>query len=360
MYLKFVESIYLECLRERMMSDIKFEAVSRLHEGSPERARWFNTAVSAMWVPMLEPLLAKWTSRQITKGIERSLPSNVSWVGLGKVTLGPRPPTIRYVQVQNVTSIAARKRGGQSNGVIDSVLLQAAQPGGQVKGEHVVYLELGVDWTSYRSKVSLKLGEQSRRRNWWSVTSYVPSYRVKLCDLGIKAKVIVAMAVGEGRPFVKRLWVGFSEPPLTHMSLEALTGMDIANLPVLRKHLRHVVMRCLMPLTEPRYLNLEMRPLAPPPSPYRGAALAARVRPAAAGVRRGALSRVPAFGLRRLLRNRSRAEAAGATSFAAERVTDERGGDEDLPGHKEPLGGAIRKLLVDVGGDCREETVTAA
>jgi len=29
MYLKFVESIYLECLKERMMSDIKFEAVAR-------------------------------------------------------------------------------------------------------------------------------------------------------------------------------------------------------------------------------------------------------------------------------------------------------------------------------------------
>lgn len=29
MYLKFVEPIYLECLRERMMSDIKFEAVAR-------------------------------------------------------------------------------------------------------------------------------------------------------------------------------------------------------------------------------------------------------------------------------------------------------------------------------------------
>lgn len=53
---------------------------------------------------------------------------------------------------------------------------------------------------------------------------------------------------------VKRIWVGFAEPPVTHLSLEALTGMDIANLPVLRKHLRHVVMRCLMPLTEPRYL----------------------------------------------------------------------------------------------------------
>lgn len=29
MYLKFVESIYLECLKERMTSDIKFEAVAR-------------------------------------------------------------------------------------------------------------------------------------------------------------------------------------------------------------------------------------------------------------------------------------------------------------------------------------------
>ncbi|CAM9832439.1 unnamed protein product, partial [Ectocarpus sp. 8 AP-2014] len=254
MYLKFVESIYLECLKERMTSDIKFEAVARLHEGSPERATWFNTAVAAMWVPMLEPLLSGWTSRQITRGIERSLPSNVSWVGLGKVTLGPTPPKIRYVQVQNVTSLAQRRNMGTSNGIIDSVLLEAGQPGGDIAGENIVYLEVGVDWTSSRSKVSLKLGEQSRRRNWWSLSSYVPTYRVKLCDLGIKGKVVVAMAVGDGRPFVKRLWVGFSEPPLTHMSLEALSGMDIANLPVLRKHLRHVVMRCLMPLTEPRWV----------------------------------------------------------------------------------------------------------
>ncbi|CAN0253600.1 unnamed protein product [Hapterophycus canaliculatus] len=106
-----------------------------------------------MWVPMLEPLLSGWTSRQITRGIERSLPSNVSWVGLGRVTLGPTPPKIRYVQVQNVTSLAARKNTGTSNGVIDSVLLEAGQPGGDIVGENVVYLELGLDWTSSRSKV---------------------------------------------------------------------------------------------------------------------------------------------------------------------------------------------------------------
>ncbi|CAN0308728.1 unnamed protein product, partial [Laminaria digitata] len=163
-YLKFVESIYLECLKERMMSDIKFEAVARLHEGSPERARWFNTAAEAMWVPMLEPLLAGWASRQITRGIERSLPSNVSWVGLGKVTLGPTPPKIRYVLVQNVTSLAARKSMGQSNSVIDSVLLEAGQPGDEVVGENVVYLELGVDWTSYRSKVIRPERERGREK----------------------------------------------------------------------------------------------------------------------------------------------------------------------------------------------------
>lgn len=42
---------------------------------------------------------------------------------------------------------------GQSNAVIDGVLSEAGQPGGEVRGEHVVYMELGVDWTSTRSKV---------------------------------------------------------------------------------------------------------------------------------------------------------------------------------------------------------------
>lgn len=63
----------------------------------------------------------------------------------------------RYVQVQNVTSLAARKSVGHSNAVVDSVLLEAGQPGGDVAGEHVVYVELGVDWTSFRSKVMAKI-----------------------------------------------------------------------------------------------------------------------------------------------------------------------------------------------------------
>lgn len=59
----------------------------------------------------------------------------------------------RYVQVQNVTSLAARKNMGTSNAVIDGVLLEAGQPDGNIVGENVVYLELGVDWASVRSKV---------------------------------------------------------------------------------------------------------------------------------------------------------------------------------------------------------------
>lgn len=66
------------------------------------------------------------------------------------------------------------------------------------------------------------------------------------------SQVVLALAFGDGRPYVKRLWLSLSEPPRTHLSLEALHGMDLANLPVLRKHLKHVVMRCVLPITEPK------------------------------------------------------------------------------------------------------------
>lgn len=58
--------------------------------------------------------------------------------------------------MQNVTSLAVRANTGQSNAVIDSVLLEAGQPGGEIQGENVVYLEMGVDWMSTRSKVNKK------------------------------------------------------------------------------------------------------------------------------------------------------------------------------------------------------------
>lgn len=103
-----------------------------------------------------------------------------------------------------------------------------------------------------------------------------------------------------------------------------------------------------------------MKPPANPPSAYRGAALAARVRPAAAGVRRGVFSRVPAFGLRRLLRNRSRTAAtSAATSSTTMDALAEGGEEEDLPRIGD-LEEATRMLLVDVGGECRGKTVMAA
>ena len=58
---------------------------------------------------------------------------------------------------------------GQSNSVIDSVLLEAGQPGDDVVGENVVYLELGVDWTSYRSKVIRREQKTDETREKWRV-----------------------------------------------------------------------------------------------------------------------------------------------------------------------------------------------
>lgn len=64
--------------------------------------------------------------------------------------------------MQNVTALAARKSMGHSNAVIDGVLLEAGQPGVDLKGENVVYLEVGVDWSTTRSKVRTALDSWRR------------------------------------------------------------------------------------------------------------------------------------------------------------------------------------------------------
>lgn len=113
---------------------------------------------------------------------------------------------------------------------------------------------------------------------------------------------------------------------------------------------------------EKRYLNMEMKPPASPPSSYRGAALAARVRPA---MRRGVLSRIPAFGLRRLLGRGGtpRIAAAPAAVESEEGRAGEGGADRprgEWGGQGRELEEATRRLLVEVGGEFRDETVMAA
>lgn len=209
---------------------------------------------------------------------------------------------------------------------------------------------------------------------------------------------MLALAIGEGRPFVKRLWLSFSEPPLTHLSLEALKGMDLANLPVLRRHLRHVMLRSLMPLTEPRWvemcsvgtgtarpspsgkcylrlcskchpvyflpqemktlslrgrhLALEIKPLPAPQPLTRRGALAARVRPAAERARRGFFRRIPGLGLRRSVEkdDQSRFALGGDGHMVEGDGADARRALEE----------ATQRLLVEVGGGNRDETVMAA
>lgn len=65
------------------------------------------------------------------------------------------------------------------------------RPGRSHRRHTLQPLSEGKAWSAVDAvQVSLKLGEQRRRRrNWWSVRSYVPNYRVKLCELGIQAKV---------------------------------------------------------------------------------------------------------------------------------------------------------------------------
>ena len=102
-----------------------------------------------------------------------------------------------------------------------------------------------------------------------------------------------------------------------------------------------------------------MKPPPHPPGPRRGAALAARVGPAAAGVKKGILTRVPGFGIRHLMRNRGDAVSPLA----------ETEGNMDGSGLRGPNGSesrndleeATKRLLAEVGrGDYREEIAAAA
>lgn len=105
-----------------------------------------------------------------------------------------------------------------------------------------------------------------------------------------------------------------------------------------------------------------MKPPPPPPSPYRRAALAARVGPAAAGVRIGILSRVPGFGIRQRRRRRAEAQALKKSENGGSGLDGLNGlnesGDQSPP--RGELEEATKRILVEVGGDFREETVLAA
>lgn len=107
-----------------------------------------------------------------------------------------------------------------------------------------------------------------------------------------------------------------------------------------------------------RFLNIEVKPPSPLASSSRGAALAARVRPAALGVRRRLPRRVPGFGLRTLLgrgNNNNNDSRTAATAVLAEASEEGSGG-----GQGRELEEATRRLLVEVGGEFRDETVMAA
>ncbi|KAG5188320.1 hypothetical protein JKP88DRAFT_353427 [Tribonema minus] len=299
LYLKAVEGVYAEALGESIMQGIRYEAVARYQgicyeavaryqAGVPERARWLNTLADTIWQPILEPALSGVLQRRLNIVMARSLPSNITWAGITKFTLGTRPPRLHYILLQSYDQMVA---GMGSNSVKRSIA--AAVACGDVAAKDIVYLEAGVhvcdreaygigatalscavlativcsgvadedimymeawDFVSQDSKVTVKLALPRKHSHWWSVflSSYMPAYRVKASALQIQGKVAMGFQVRPGPPFLRRIWLTFLEtPPRVRFAVEAVRGMDLSSVPILRRALQHTVYKGLAPLCDP-------------------------------------------------------------------------------------------------------------
>jgi hypothetical protein len=265
-YLKAVEGVYSEALEERLLQEIKVEAVNRLQAGAPDRARSLNAVAAVLWKPILEPRLSALIQRRLNILMTRILssddlteqgldlqPHNVTWVMVSKVRMGPVPPSLRYMLVQDLQGMLARP-AGERNSVMTSMLELAANKTGDAPPGDLLYAEMGVDYASMRSKLTFKLGLPIEKRSWWSVGSYVPSYRIRVGDVRIKAKLILGLQLRSDGPYLRRLWLSCEETPLVQFSIEAVTGLDLNSMPFLRRSLQQVVMRGLAPMCQPRYI----------------------------------------------------------------------------------------------------------
>eukprot|EP00611_Tribonema_gayanum_P010871 TRINITY_DN20994_c0_g1_i1.p1 TRINITY_DN20994_c0_g1~~TRINITY_DN20994_c0_g1_i1.p1 ORF type:complete len:741 (-),score=236.02 TRINITY_DN20994_c0_g1_i1:372-2594(-) len=253
LYLKAVEGVYAEALGESIMQGIRYEAVARYQAGVPERARWLNTLADTIWQPILEPALSGVLQRRLNIVMSRSLPSNITWAGITKFTLGARPPRLHYILLQSYDQMVA---GMGSNSVKRSIAAAVAR--GDVAAEDIVYLEAGVDFVSQDSKVTVKLALPRKHSHWWSVflSSYMPAYRVKASALQIQGKIAMGFQVRPGPPFLRRIWLTFLEtPPRVRFAVEAVRGMDLSSVPILRRALQHTVYKGLAPLCDPRCIS---------------------------------------------------------------------------------------------------------
>lgn len=180
----------------------------------------------------------------------------------------------------------------------------------------------------------------------------------RLLEAGLLAYVVTPLAAthGETRTSTRTFTVTFtgSTPrinscPFFHSPLffAMRAQSPCCNLPFL----------CVCSLSHARHLAIVLKPPPPSPSTYRGAALAARVGPAAAGVRKGVLSRVPGFGIRTLMRHRSESAAGAGGGESSEEAEGDDGKDV---GPRKELEEATKALLLGVGGEYRQDTVLAA
>ncbi|CAM9895212.1 unnamed protein product [Chrysoparadoxa australica] len=162
LHFRLMEGIHSECIADRLLADIKFEAVNRLQAGTPERTRWLNNAAEVLWEPFFEPALSGLIADRVNIVMQRAMPTNTTWIGVNKLTLGRAAPRIRYMLLQSFSQMEARETSGTAvdNTVTTSMLQHQAKH--NIPKSDFIYLEAGVDFRSERSKATIKIGQADK------------------------------------------------------------------------------------------------------------------------------------------------------------------------------------------------------
>jgi len=133
--------------------------------------------------------------------------------------------------------------------------------------QKIIYAELGIDYRSDGSKITINLGKtRVKGENWWnggemfrklSRPRIPTSAKVTVSGLVIQMKALVAIELSENLE-PDYAFVSFAKIPRIRFSLKPLGAFDLTKFPGFGIGLRYAIERVLNGFTDPNFLEVDL------------------------------------------------------------------------------------------------------